>query len=428
MKICLVNPTVLMKRPIAEIIDQIDNHDVSIFCPRKVGCKLDNSMHYSGLIKKAKIYTYPTFQFPFIKSEWPVPLPSFFFKAFKVFRENDIVHMWVYFYISSLWITFTKLFFPKKKFILTMDTVPGESFSAGKIMDMCFKTYHAIFGWFIFGLPDVITLYGSSLIPYARKAGAKQKKLRVIPTGVELSKYRGDYTDVRKEFNIGKKTQIILFVGLIIDRKGIDTILNTLERLSNLDFKMILVGDGPNRKKFEELSRKQGLSDKVIFAGFRRDVKNFYRSADIFFFPSRGEGLAGSIMEAMASGLPIVSSRIPCTTDLILENQTGFLCGTEDIDAFSTNLRTLIKQKDRRLLFGMRAKKVIKAYEWHDVLQKYLRLYCDLSEVETTCINYIKSGRNYQSRKAKSGSKCGPIKLCRLCDGDDFYQNLEVRS
>ena len=342
-KICIVNPTILMKRPVSEIINNIKGYEIGLLCPRKVGKKLDKSLHHSELIKKAKIFTYPTFQLPFVASEWPIPLPSFFFKVFKIYKEYDTVHMWVYFYLSSFWITFVKLFFPKKKMILTMDTVPAESFSMGKLMDFCFKMYHKLFGWFVFGVPNIITLYGESLIPFARRAGIKRKKMIVIPTGIDIHKFDRHYKNLRDELGIKKDEKIGLFIGLMVKRKGIDIIIKTMDKLREEQFKMVLVGDGPEKKKYEKMIKEYGLQDKIIFTGIRKDIKDLCRSSDLLFFPSRGEGLAGVIMEAMSAGLPIVSSRIPCTTDLVKEGENGYLCEIEDVDCYAAHLKKLIR-------------------------------------------------------------------------------------
>ncbi|MBW3018940.1 glycosyltransferase family 4 protein [Candidatus Woesearchaeota archaeon] len=366
-KICFVNPTILLKRPIAEIIERIKGYEVTLLIPRKLGKKRDTSLHYSDL-PGVNIITYPTVQMPFMESEFPIPAPSFFFKAFKIFKENDIVHMWVYFYISSLWLSFIKLFFPRKKFILTMDTVPGESFSAGKLMDSLFKIYHKLCGWLVFGAPNLITLYGKSLLPFAKNAGINLEKVKITPTGVDVAKYSGSYKCIKDEFGIRKNEQLLLYVGLLNNRKGIDIILKTLSRIKERNFKMIIVGDGPQRKEYEKMALRLGLQNKVIFTGFRKDVKNFYRSADIFFFPSRGEGLAGAIMEAMASGLPIVSSRIPCTIDLVKHGENGFLC----TDNYQQQLEYLL---DQRTNMGRTSKNLIERFSWARSLKSFMQLY-----------------------------------------------------
>ena len=374
-KICIVNPTILMKRPVSEIINNIKGYEIGLLCPRKVGKKLDKSLHHSELIKKAKIFTYPTFQLPFVASEWPIPLPSFFFKVFKIYKEYDTVHMWVYFYLSSFWITFVKLFFPKKKLILTMDTVPAESFSMGKMMDILFKIYHKLFGWFVFGVPKIITLYGESLIPFAIRAGIKKKKMVVIPTGMDLHKFDGHYEDIRKEFNIEKNVVLGLFVGLMVRRKGIDTIIKTMNKIKDENFMMLLVGDGPEIEKYKKMIEEYNLQDKIIFTGKRKDMKNFYRSVDLLFFPSRGEGLAGAIMEAMSTSLPIVSSRIPCTTDLVKEGENGFLCEIEDVECYAEHLIKLIKDKELRERLGKKSKELIKNFTWKKSIEKFEKLY-----------------------------------------------------
>lgn len=376
-KICLINPTILIKRPISEIISKINAEEIGLLCPRKIGKKIDDSFHHSKQIKKAKIHTYPTFQMPFLKSEWPVPLPCFFFKVFKLYKEYDVMHMWVYFYISSFWITFVKLFFPKKKLILTMDTVPGESFSAGKIMNLCFKTYHRLFGWFIFGIPNKITLYGKSLIPFAKKAGVKEEKIAIVPTGIDPARFDGAYKDLREELGINKENNevMILFIGLILKRKGIDTIIKTIDKLRKENIKMIIVGDGPERKKYEKMTTDHKLNEKITFLGMRKDIKDLCRSADILFFPSRGEGLAGAIMEAMSAGLPILSSRIPCTTDLVKEKENGFLCAVEDVECYTEKLKKLIDDSKLREKMGLKSKELINEFKWETSVEKFERLY-----------------------------------------------------
>ena len=367
-----------MKRPIAELINNVDGYEIGLLCPTEIGQKLDNSYHFSTSVKRAKIHTYSTMKLPFVSYEWPVPLPLFYFKAFKIFKEYDVVHMWVYFYMSSFWITFAKLFFPRTKLILTIDTFPGESFSSGKVFDSLFKIYHAVFGWFVFGIPNTITLYGKSLIPYAKKLGIQLKKTKVAPTGINTGKFDGPYKDIRKEFNIKKDEIVLLFVGLLLPRKGIDIIIKTISRLRNKRVKMILVGDGPDKKRYENMAKRYQLQDKIIFTGFRKDVKNFYRSSDIFFFPSRGEGLAGVIMEAMTCGLPVVTSNIPCTPDLVKNQENGFLCASESAKDYAFLLNNLIEDNKTRTRFGAQSKKSIKSFNWEKSIQNFERLYCNV--------------------------------------------------
>jgi len=378
-RVCFVNPTVLLKRPIAELINRLnaeEGYEIGLFCPKKLFKGLDKSLHYSDLAKKAKIYSYSTVTLPFLASEWPIPItPMFFINLFRVFLRYNIIHMWVFFYLSSFFVFFIKLFFPNKELILTCDTIPAYSFSMGRAMDTAFRIYYKLIGWFVFPVPNKVTLYGQSLVRYALKAGIRKDKIAVIPTGIDLNKFKDTKGDIRKRLGISKKTIVILYAGLLVPRKGIDIAIKTINNLKDLGIKLILVGDGPNRRDYEKQVERFGLQNKVIFTGWRRDVESFYKSADIFFLPSRGEGLAGVIMEAMSCGLPVVSSGIPCTTDLVKDGKTGFLCDIEDVGCYAEKLGRLIKDKILREQFGKVGLRKIKEFKWGNVIERYKELY-----------------------------------------------------
>nr|MCK4930355.1 glycosyltransferase [Nanoarchaeota archaeon] len=241
-RICYVNPPVLLKRPISELIYKLTHkgYKTSLLIPKKLFKKRDSSLHHSKLVEKSKIYTYSIINPPFVSSEQPLPVtPAFCINTFKVLKNNDIIHMWVPYYLTSLKIILMKkLFFPEKKLILTMDTVPGYSFSMGTFWDLVFRVYNKLFNWVLFGTPDIITLYGKSMVEYAVKAGVPKQKIRVIPTGIDHGKYAHktkSNTNIRTELKIKPKTTIILFVGLLIPRKGVDTLIKIVNKLRNKD-------------------------------------------------------------------------------------------------------------------------------------------------------------------------------------------------
>ena len=381
MKICYVNPTILLKRPIAELSKRLvrdKNNDIAIFMPKKLFRQTDKSSHFSD-IKNVKIYSYSTINLP-LSSEWPIPItPMFFINLTRVFFRYKIIHVWVCFYLSSIIALLLGKLCWNRKTILTMDTIPGYSFKMpGKIMNIAMQVYGSWGGFFIFWLPDTITVYGQSLIKYAQKIHAPLKKTIVLPTGIDLEKMQGSHKDVRKELGIKKDELMILFVGLVVPRKGIDIIISVINRLKDKKIKMVIVGDGPDRKRYEKIVKEKGLKDKIIFVGHRKDVKDFYASADIFFFPSRGEGLAGVIMEAMAFKLPVLTSNIPCTPDLIIDNITGILCESSNISQFKYGLKKLIDNTPLRKKFQEKAIKHINKFNWKTILPKYLKIYADL--------------------------------------------------
>ncbi len=386
-RICYVNPPILLKRPIAEIIGRLseEGYETSLITPKKLFKKIDASLHHSKLAENSRIYTYSIINPPFISSEQPLPVtPMFLINAIKAMKNNDIVHMWVPYYLTSLKIIWMKkVFFPKKKLILTMDTVPGYSFSMGKFLDRAFKVYNRMFGWLLFGTPNIITLYGKSLVPYALKAGIPEKKIRVISTGIKPKKIdekekQKSRVEVGNELSLKPSTKIVLFVGLLVPRKGIDKIIKMADALRKEDVVFLLAGDGPNRKEYEQQVKQLKLEKKVMFLGFRTDTPRLYQASDMLVLPAEGEGLPGVVMEAMSFGVPCIASNIPCIPDLMENGKSGYLCNKDDVDEFAGKIKELLKDKTKLERISKEALKKIKSFEWEKVIMKYKKMYNQL--------------------------------------------------
>ena len=133
---------------------------------------------------------------------------------------------------------------------------------------------------------------------------------------------------IRKEYGIPLDAIILLSVGEVNTNKNHRLVIEALGEIRNLNLYYIVVGKEPLIK--EERSLAESLGVKAIFTGYRNDVKHFYRLADVFVFPSLREGLSLSMMEAMASGLPCVASRIRGNEDLLQGSQLLFK--SNDVD------------------------------------------------------------------------------------------------
>ena len=348
-----------MRRPISELATILSkNHDITVFTPITLFNKrLDT--HYS-FSKKVNISNYRTVNL--VKSmEWPIPIsPSFIFKLNNLFRNNDVVHMWTYSYI----VNFAALFFSKiykTKLILTYDTVPGISISVGKF-DFAYKIFYKIFSKFIFSNPYTITVYGKSIKKISKKITSR--KIEIIPTGTNIEVK--STKSIRKEFGIGKKP-IILFVGRISEIKGIDKFIEVAKDNKFKDCIFIAVGSNLNKKIYNKYLTN--LPKNVIFTGSRNDVYNFYSEANLFFLPSEGEGMPGAIMEAMRFGLPIVTSNVPGTKDLVKKE---FAITNKN---YPESINKILSNKKLFLKMSNSAKKESKKYSWDLLSKKYTKLY-----------------------------------------------------
>jgi len=377
-KICYINPGINIRRPISFIMNLLNKNDyeISILTPRKkTNRKRENTRHYDDFTN-IKLITYPvwTNSSGFI---WPIPMNLEFYKnCWKVLRENDVVHIWTPFYPNTFIICLLKLlFFKKKTLILTMDTFPAYSFRVSPVFDSFFKLFFKTVGKIAFYSANYVSIYGQSFIKYARKAGVPKRKIIVTPTGI-IPVPKPPDIDIREKFNIDSTQKIVLFVGLHNKRKGIDLIIKTARLLKNEDIVFILVGDGPERLSSINKVSKMGLSKKFVFTGNRLDVHNFYNQVDLFFLPSRGEGLAGVLMEAMVYRVPIITSNIAGTRDLINNLENGLLCETENYRCYAKSIRKILTNKDLQQKFKQKGiERINTKFLWEKNIQKFERIY-----------------------------------------------------
>lgn len=120
---------------------------------------------------------------------------------------------------------------------------------------------------------------------------------------------------LRKSLGIPLEAPVLLSVGEVNVNKNHKVVIESMPALSGSYY--VVCGRGPLTETHIESAQKLGVSDRVIFTGYRTDVANFYKMADVFVFPSLREGLPVSVMEAMAGGMPVICSQIRGNSDLI---------------------------------------------------------------------------------------------------------------
>ena len=178
-------------------------------------------------------------------------------------------------------------------------------------------------------------------------------KVYYVPgVGIDLSQYDlSDGIREKKRTELGlKETDFALIsMGDLIERKNYSVAIKAMSKISDLNIHYFICGKGPEESKLIKLSEELGLRKRVHFLGYRNDIKELLKAADAFLFTSKQEGLARSLMEAMASGLPCVASKIRGNTDLLDGTDGGYLCETTDAVAYAKKLELLANDKVLRL-------------------------------------------------------------------------------
>lgn len=180
----------------------------------------------------------------------------------------------------------------------------------------------------------------------------KAKKTVYVPgVGVDTEKFKPDENGrekIRKELGLNADRIMLLSVGEFNKNKNHETVIRSLAQMKECgelpdNLYYIIAGIGDRKERLTKLAIDSRLQERIKLVGFQSDIADYYDAADVFVFPSFREGLSVSLMEAMASGLSIVCSRIRGNTDLIDEGKGGFFFDPEDVSSVTDAIKKLLR-------------------------------------------------------------------------------------
>ena len=183
-------------------------------------------------------------------------------------------------------------------------------------------------------------------------------KYALIHYGIDHAFFRVGGEDARRDFGIAADDLVVGMVSCLKPQKCPQDFvkLSAMINKTTPDVKFILVGDGVLNSRIKKLISSFKLERQFIMAGWRKDIPAILRSLDIFVLTSSWEGMPISVLKAMASSRPVIVTDTGGITEVIVEDKTGFLVKTGDMDKMSEKLTNLLKNKDLRARIGHDAK------------------------------------------------------------------------
>ena len=217
-----------------------------------------------------------------------------------------------------------------------------------------------------------------------------QDKISVVPNGINLNDFDVPYSkeECRKKLGLPLGENIILFVGLLTPFKGPDVLIKAIpqviKRVKNT--KLLLVGEGPFRQKLEQERSRLGCEKSIRFEGFVTDSLKalYYKASDVFVLPSISTAEAFGIvnLEAMASGIPVISTKVGGIPSIINNNVNGLLIEPKDEIALADSIIYLLENQDIRSKLAKEGFKRVQNYSWKNIAKETERIYtCLLQEV-----------------------------------------------
>lgn len=207
-----------------------------------------------------------------------------------------------------------------------------------------------------------------------------RRKLRLIRNGVDIAEIdaTSDGAAEAKAWKAGGDF-VVGYIGQLIARKGLDTLLTAFKRLDEPRKRLVIVGDGESRTELEALAVRLGIDARVSFCGFRPDRVALLKGFDVFVLPSRLEGIPRCLMEAMAASVPVIASNIPGCVDLVEHGRTGLLFEVDRTDSLLACMRELRADAAMRARLVSDARRLIEnSYSAEHMAQQYVDIYEEL--------------------------------------------------
>ncbi len=224
----------------------------------------------------------------------------------------------------------------------------------------------------------------------AKENGFDATRMTSVPTGIDLERFRPrDRNDARRMLGLDPVRHYLGIVATLRNWKGHTYLLQAFSSLARRypDWDLLLVGDGPQRHNLERLIGELGLGERVRMFGNREDVETWFNAFDVFALPSYGEeGVSQSVMQAMASGLPVVSTTVGAIGEAVAHEATGILVAPRDTALLEHSLARLMDDAELRQRFGAAARqRALERFGTERMLDAMQQVFLDASKDPRAC-------------------------------------------
>ena len=377
---------ILMLASVASMIDLFNEDNISIM--EKLGCRIDVAANFQegSITSQKRVDEYhdelvergiKVYDIPFPRSIFKIgQIVKSYMAVKKIARENKYVLAHVHSPIGGV---VGRLALRKARHNNTkvIYTAHGFHFFDGAPL-LNWLVYYPIERLCAHFTDVIITINQED---YRRASGWNVCEVKYVPgIGVDTQVAiisAEERRRVREEFGFTDRDFVFMSTGQVSVRKNHEVIIKALSKIDDPSVKYLIVGFGEEEARLKQMAKALGVEQRVVFAGYRGDVKQLLKVVEAFAFPSLQEGLPVALMEAMAAGLPIVCSRIRGNVDLVEDGQGGYLFDAHDTDGFVSGMRKIITNANASKM-GLINEQMIKKFDRNVVSEYMERIYSEL--------------------------------------------------
>jgi len=237
---------------------------------------------------------------------------------------------------------------------------------------------------------DALIVPSHPMLDVLRGYGVSNRA-EVIPTGIEMEQFhQGDGAAFRRNYDIDESRPVMVHVGRIAFEKNIDFLIRVLAQVRTrvADVLLLIAGEGPARASLEKMVRTKGLQDNVMFVGYlgrNGELQDCYAAGDTFVFASRTETQGLVLLEAMALGVPVVSTAVMGTKEVLARGK-GSLIAEEDVYDFTAKAVKILTDQELRRRLSVEAREYAQTWTAPVLAERMLAFYGEVLGLEVSRI------------------------------------------
>ena len=223
---------------------------------------------------------------------------------------------------------------------------------------------------------DAVTSVSQSLKDDTLRLFDIKNEIDVVPNFIDFSRHKTHFTDCQRDIMANENEKIITHISNFRKVKQIPDVIKVFFNIQKqIPAKLMMVGEGPERLEAEQLCESLGVTDKVVFFGNSNEIDKILCFSDLFLLPSVTESFGLAALEAMASGVPVISSNTGGIPEVNIDGVSGFLSNVNDVEDMSKNAIRILSDNNRLKEFKDRAKEESKKFDISNIVPKYEAIY-----------------------------------------------------
>ncbi|PVW15644.1 N-acetyl-alpha-D-glucosaminyl L-malate synthase BshA [Marixanthomonas spongiae] len=223
---------------------------------------------------------------------------------------------------------------------------------------------------------DVVTSVSESLKDDTNRLFKVEKDIKVVPNFIDMAKHNPSYTDCQRELMAEPDERIITHVSNLRKVKRVTDVIEVFDRIQKkIPAKLLMVGEGPEKETCEKLCVEKGIENNVVFLGNSSEVDKILCFSDLFLLPSEKESFGLAALEAMASGVPVISSNTGGLPEVNKNGVSGYLSDVGNVAEMADNALSILSSEETLAAFKKQARETARSFDTKKIVPLYETVY-----------------------------------------------------